>query len=505
MSKDEKSSEKIREILTRTFVDKYEIEIHDFTKSLEPYYFWLMDFFKKVGFGVEKTKEEMGASVVSQFFGELSVRKQQFERRGMEILASVNTVVKSIVNLLYDLREFDRRLKVYDDLNSSDAKKKAAARTTLKRVWMDEVDIRKGNASINVMSSQQGPQFVVLRDAFMIANNLDDIEKMDLNDRVKRILKGRLEEYVKWEEESEKELRQRKKVELAYLKSQVESLRLYSKWAKPYLKAAQMIKFKEPNIHDPEMIQAFDQNTIEIVLRGTKKHSIKSFILPGGDSKSYSPPILKKSSMPSLVEDKVFSKKEINKLKAKHGGPVAMSVIEVRFSYRTRPTMVSQSQQGGGGAYRQLGKINIEFVGYSMTPEEYDCLKKQEEQEAMKFIEGMTTESLESMREELEKYLDELEELENEEEENKRKPLLDRFLKIGGKSKGSSSIRTSIFGGKTLERKARELSREKTADKLFLLYDIFKKAHRLKSFPYPPNLKEETPITINRPPDPIEY
>ncbi len=499
--KSEKEIEnEIRDILIRTFVYKYEVEIHDFARSLEPYYFWTLDFFKKIGYNVEKAKEEMGASVVSQFFGELSVRKQQFERRGMEILASVNTVVRSIVNLLYDLREFDRRLNIYDDLSSSNSKEKMAARLTLKRVWMDEVDVRKGNASINAMTAQRGLEFATLRDAFMIISNLEEIEKMDLNDRVKNILRGRFEEYLKWEEASQKELGQRRKIELSYLKAQVESLRLYSKWAKPYLKAAQMIKFKEPDIHDAELIQAFDQNMIEIILRGTQAYSIKSFITPGGDPKSYKAPLIKKTTLPSLKESKVFSKEEMNRLSSKKGGPQALSVIEVRFKYRARPTLVAQSQQGGGGSYRQQGKINIEFIGYAMTPEEFNKLKKQEEMDAMKFIEGLTTESLEGMREELEKYLDEIEGLEKKDKKT-RIPLLDRFLNPKGANVG---ISFQGFGKKILERRARELVKKETAQSLFTLYDIFKSAHRLKTFPYMPDFKP-VPLTITKPPDQIEF
>ena len=501
MAKEEDPEEKIRAILIRSFVDKYEMEIHSFTESIEKYYFWIVDFVRKMGYKIEKHKEEMGASVVSQFFGEMSARRQYLEKRGMEILATINTVIKSIVNLLYDLREFDRRLSIYDDLHSNDPKKKEAARQALKRVWMDEVDIRKGNASINAMSAQRGLEFTTLRDAFMVAKDLESIDKMDLNDRVKRILKGRLEEYFKWEKESEKELRQRRKIELAYLKSQVEALRLYSIWAKPYLKAAQMLSFKEPNIRDVDLIQAFDQSVIEIIIRGTKAYGIKDFIHPFGLPKKYSPPLMRKSALPTLFEPKVFSKAEIARLKTKHSGPLAYSVIELRFLWRTKPTMVSQGQ--GGGVYRQMGKLNIQFIGYAMTKEEYDELKKQEEKEAMKFIEGLTTQSLEAMRDELEKYLGELEGLEKKEEKKKFVPLLDRFTKPSKSSKGG--LLESLFSTqKILERRAKELVKIETADRLFNIYDIFKKAHRFKAFPYPPEFKPP-PQTVIPPPSPPKF
>jgi len=499
MAKDDEK--KIYDILVRCFVDKYEMEIHSFTTSLEPYYFWLIDFLKKLGYKVEKHKEQIAASVVSQFFGEMSARRQYLEKRGMEILATINTVVKSIVNLLYDLREFDRRLEVYKDLHSPNPKTREAARLTLKRIWMDEVDVRKGAASINSMTAQRGLEFTTLRDAFMLANSPEEVDKMDLNDRVKRILKGRIEEYLKWEKESEKELEQRRKIELAYLKSQVEALRLYSVWAKPYLKAAQMLQFKEPNIRDPELVQAFDQNVIEIVVRGTKKYYLHEFKRPFGLPKKYSPPTMKPTKTPSLVEPKVYSEEEMGAMKAEKGGPYALSVIELRFTYRTKPAVVAQAQTGG--SYRQMGKLNIEFIGYAMTQEEYDALKKQEEYEAMKFIEGLTTESLEAMREELEKYLKEIEDLEKKEEKKKREPILDKFLK-GKTSSGKKGLLSLFSTSKVLERKVKQLVIKETADRLFTLYDIFKKAHRFKSFPYFPEYKA-VPHTITKPPKPVKF
>ena len=499
MAKADKTKDKIREILVRSFVNKYEIEIHSFTQSIEPYYFWIIDFVKKIGFRIEKDKEQMAASVVSQFFGEMSARKQHLERRGMEILGIINTVVKSLVNLLYDLREFDRRLDVYKDLHSNDSKKVEAARLALKRIWMDEVDVRKGGASINAMTAQRGLEFTTLRDAFMIAKNINDVSKIDLNERVKNILKGRLEEYLKWEKESEKELSQRRKIELAYLKAQVESLRLYSIWAKPYLKAAQMLSFKEPNIRDPELIQAFDQNVIEIVVRGTKKKYLKDFLNPRGLPKSYSPPLMKGTPFTSLSEPKVYSKAEMDAMKSARGGPFAYSMIEFRFVWRTKPTLVSQSQTGGG--YRQVGKLNIEFIGYALTPEEYNSLKKQEEYEAMRFIEGLTTQSLGAMREELEKYLDELDIEEKKEQGKSFVPILDRFTKSKSSTGGILSFLSSQ---KILERKVKQLTMLDTADKLFLIYDIFKKAHRLKAFPYLPDIKLP-PKTITKPPEPVEF
>ena len=501
----DKHSEELRALLIKSFVNKYEIELDSFTTSIEPYYFWLVDFLKNaLKYNVEKHKEELAASVVSQFFGEMSARKQHLERSGMEIVGTINTVIKSIINLLYDLREFDRRLDVYKDLHSSNSKDKEGARFALKRIWMDEVDVRKGGASILGMSqAAQGPGFATLRDGFMMANNQEDLAKIDLNERVKNVLKGRITEYNKWEKESEKELTQRRKIELTYLKSQVEGLRLYTLWAKPYLKAAQMLSFKDPTVTDAELIQAFDQNLIEIVVRGNKKTYLKDIVAPGSFPKKFNEPLMKESPFPSLIEPRVYTKKEMEAMKSAKSGPFAYSIIELRFVWRTKPAMVSQAQTGG--AFRQIGNLKIQFIGYVMTPKEYESLKRQEEYEAMKFIEGMTTESLVSMREELEKYLGEID-IEQEKKEKKKAPLLDRLFPSFSSSKSGTNLLGALKFGSTsiLEKRVKQFVVKETCDRLFGLYDRFKKAHQLKAFPDPPEFKP-VPKTITKPPDPVKF
>ena len=58
---------------------------------------------------------------------------------------------------------------------------------------MDNVDIKRGTGSINGLAQQL--DFVTIRDAFMSAGSLKDVEKIDLNDRGKRILKPRVGEF----------------------------------------------------------------------------------------------------------------------------------------------------------------------------------------------------------------------------------------------------------------------------------------------------------------------
>ncbi len=470
IEKDKKLKDEINEILNKNLVAQYNVSIEEFSASLEPYYFWILNFVEEFGYDMEKVDENIMASVTSAFFGEMAQRRMNFEKRGMEILGTINAIVKSIINLLYDLKELDRRLKVIEDLHSQNKSVSDAADLALKRVFLDEVDITKGAGSINQMSYKL--EFVTLRDAFMTAKTPEDIDKMDLNDRVKRIAKSRLEEYIKWKEQYEKDLKQRKKIELAYLKSQVESLKLYAIWAAPYLKAAQMIGFKEVSPHDPELINAFDQTKIQLKIRGTKRVWYYQV------EKRYGGFSVKPKAPPSLKGD---AKKRWER---ENLGPSAVCMVEVDFDYATKPTLVGRT---GGGIYRFTGGLNITFKGYAFTEEDFEKLKLKEDEEALKFIEGMTTESLGALREDLEKYLSEF--------EGKKVNLnLPGQKGSGSKSKQKpksfiseiiESFKPRESGPTGKEKVALGLAKSTVADDLYTIWDVFKSAHGMKSFTPP--------------------
>src|SRR3989338_5407585 len=138
-------------------------------ESLEPVYFWLLDFlsgglYKKV----EKITDNFVSSPGSGHFSELQGKASQMQQEASRTMGNVNTVLKSVLNLVYDLKEFRLRLKpykVYKDKNTiPDEKRKQLL--SLKQIWLDNVDIRKGRGSINALSSGE-LDFVTLRDAFM--------------------------------------------------------------------------------------------------------------------------------------------------------------------------------------------------------------------------------------------------------------------------------------------------------------------------------------------------
>ena len=363
----------------------YLIIYDSFAEGLEPIYFWVLDYMRDsywgAGLDVQKTMDDFQASVGSGFFGDLGTKASVMQDRAMKMMTTVNQVVRSVINILYDLKEFDQRLFTYKSLDSKDAIEKNTARLALKQIWMDKVDVQRGRGSINMLAQQL--QFVTLRDAFMAANSADDVYKggadgkgMDLNERVKRILAPRLQEYETWETLSRAELQRRFEIEKSYLRSQVESLKLYSQWARPYLKAAQ--RLKQSDYRTPDLVSIFNNMQLQVSLFGKKE--------------------IKPVELHKPAEPLGRNKYENIKLPKK-----IYACVEVSMLYRTIPHTVSRGESGMH--YAQGGKVVMNFRGFALDEDEVNAVEKEETYEGLELIEGMTTESIKVMQEEIDKYL----------------------------------------------------------------------------------------------------
>ncbi|MFA4886888.1 MAG: hypothetical protein WC595_01620, partial [Candidatus Nanoarchaeia archaeon] len=338
-------------------VNEYELIYDSLSEGLEPIYYWVLDFMRDsspggLGLDVFKGPEQFEASVTSGYFGEIGQRLSLMQQKGGEYLGAINQVIKSILNLLYDLKEFDIRIDLYDKLKNP--KEKQGAVYSLKAVWMDTVDTKKGRGSINLLA--QDLQFSTLRDAFFYIEDINKIDKLDLNDRVKRLLKIKLEEFDHWMNKSELEVRKRYNVERAYLKSQIGSLKLYAGWAKPYLRAAQKLKMKEFNI--PDIVNSFSNIEIDISIVGKKE------VKPASIHESY----------------------RHVKLDMEY-----FQVIETTMKFRGVPSAVTIPQ--GGRQYVHGGRAHIYFKAYAFDKIEWNALSARELYEDIALVDEFVGES----------------------------------------------------------------------------------------------------------------
>lgn len=415
------------------------------TETLEPFYFWILDktgdFYKKV----DKLVDNFASSPGSGHFSELMGKTTVMQKEAMNIMATVNTIIKSIMNLIYDLKEFEIRLSQYKLLKSKKKEEVEAGILGLKQIWLDNVDIKRGAGSINGMT-RGDLMFVTLRDAFMAVKTVKDVEELDLNDRVKRVLKPRVAEFLEWKDRSEKELSKRYEIEKTYLKSQLSALKLYSRWAKPYLKAATQLE--QAGISEAGLVNAFNTIVFQLTLLGTNPFDFHEAVL--------------KRTLPSGFEN--------YKLKRDYFGCVLLE-----FNFRGIPQKVGQHYTFGG-------KSEVTMRALALNQEEIDLLKKKLEESdlnfAMKLVTGMTEDSLKEMQEDIDHFLKE------EKEKKEKSPFSGLFSRKEEKKEKEEKVK-KIKQDSYIEKLVREVAENSARESTFKIFDVYKKAHGMASHPDP--------------------
>lgn len=439
-------------------IEKHKVTYDTSTESVEKIYFWMLDALNKDfkdSQRVDKLIDNFISSPGSGHFSELGQKATRMQEEGMKILGGVNNVVKSILNIIYDLKEFEVRLQLYKDLHHGDDETKHSARLSLKQIWMDTVDQKRGNTSIKGMSQQF--QYVTIIDSFMACDSLKDVEKFDLNERVKRILAQRVGEFLAWVTNSEKELSKRYEIEKIYLKSQVSTVKLYARWAKPYLKAATQLEQRASPT--AALVNTFNTTLFELTLLAESEYEAIDDVGPG--------------NLP-----RIFLTREKSKQDRSY---VPILIVELKF--RSIP---ERTQQGG---YGFRGKVDIEFTSYALNDEELDLLRKSIEQDdlgdVLQLIDGITKDSLEHLKEDIDKYLgetkDEKKEKKEHEDTNPFTALFSLF-KSEPKKKDKKSEESLPEKDNEYEKVIRSQAIIKARMECRKMYDLYKKANSMPTF-----------------------
>jgi len=452
--------------------DSYKIVYDSTSETLEQVYFWILDFMNDM-FDVEKLVDNFTSSPGSGHFAEIGMRASRMQEQASNILGKVNLVIKSIINIIYDLKEFEMRLEHYDSANSEDKEEAEAGILALKQIWMDSVDIKRGNTSIKALALGGQPAFTTLIDAFLAAKSIKDIDKLDLNDRVKRILKPKMAEFLDWKKRSEAELRKRFEIEKSYLKSQVATLQLYSRWAKPYLRAAAQLEPKETSSAD--IVNVFNTMLLELTILGKQKINTE------------------KAAFAKEIPE-IFKK---TKLKRDY-----YSCVLVDFKFRGIPQRISPQQ----AHYVFGGRVDVEFKAFCLNEDELNALKTKLQEsdinDAFKLVEKTTTESLDQIKEDIEHFLSS--EGEKKEKEKPESEDANPFLALLGiynkKEKPAEKKEEAkdlilpfekkkiemIKPDNYLEKVIRDYGRLQARDACFTVFDTYKKAHGMASQPLAP-------------------
>lgn len=426
--------------------------VYDSTdKTLEPMYFWILDFLSKAFKKVDKITDTFSSSVGSGFFSELGQKATKMQDEAMKQLGAVNQVLKSVLNIIYDLKEFKLRLELYDRYRNSQGAEREAALFSLKQVWLDNVDIKRGTTSIKGLAQQF--DYVSIIDAFMASRSPEHASTLDLNDRVKRIVMQRIGEFQHWITESEGELRKRYEIERNYLKSQMNTVRLYTRWVKPYLKAARQLE--QGGSADASLVSTFNTMILELTLFASSPYKAEDDVNVG--------------DLPQLFKN----------LK----GRQYSGVVVVEFKFRGIPQRVANGYSYGG-------KAEVKLTSYGLNDQEIEIIKKELEREdigdAMQLIQGATDDSLAIIQKDIEEFIDPPKK-EEKKEENKSDDVnpfaalfsFVNFFKPSKEEKKKEDFSKGIRPDDRYERVLRSQAIIDASDKCKNVFEIYKKAHQM--------------------------
>jgi hypothetical protein len=282
-----------------------------------------------------------------------------------------------------------------------------------------------------------------------------------------RILIPRLSEFTKWIDYSGKELRKRFDIEKNYLKAQVETIKLYSGWMKPYFAAAEKLK-QQGFDNNAALVNAFSTSMFELQLFGSKP----------------------------VKPDSKFN------YKSKRG---YNQVILIKIEYRGH---VSQRvTQKGDYGFGMGGKVDLTFDSYALNDEELATANKMVDdadiEESLNFSANIAGDALKTLKEDLDYFLMSKEEKKKLDDADKKKKEVKKevqdinpFTALFGwtkkkpkKKEEKKDEKKEILAPEEIkkdsyvEKTMRATAIEGAAGKLYLCYDIYKKSHGMAAAP----------------------
>lgn len=457
---------------------RYRVILEAPNVSIEPLYFWMLSQFRGIGYHkVDKISDIFSASEQSSLFGQGQSRLGVTQDRIMSFLRIIHDMIKIIPNQVRELRVIKERLSYYD-ASFKQGDKAEAAEKTLKGLYVDLVEGgTKNPGSVFGLSQQVG--FVVLPDLFFRTrmNPDEDEEKFfsrikklstdeggEFNQAVISILQRKLVQYYTWKQNTYKEIKQRQKYLLTYMKQVYSTTKLYMTWVKPYLKLAKNMGIDVDRTGSPQLVRAFETSLLEVEVLARR---------------------VEKDSKDETASDK--EEQTIN------------NCMLITFNYRTKPSMsfATPDYQHRGPVH--VGEAEITWRSYAWTDKDirkFNELKEAETFQLLKDMNSTLREALEDVEGDFKKFLEEADqELYPKKEEEKQPEPPGFFAPITDITTGIHTVTKDMWDGTTKvitsfwpdtkksKASGNKKGVEKSAKKLtFLCYKNFKKSYGLAAW-----------------------
>lgn len=398
--------------------------------SVEESYYWTLEALRTdYGFNeFHKITDIFAASEHSAFFGVSEQRLSLQQEKVATYLRGISEMLKSLFQIVRELRIIDERLSYYDYTYAQDKDNSYSAEIALKGIWADQVEGGVKNAA-SVYGLSQTVGFTVLPDLFFrmripdkglneyvdkpefnakaqeLYTRIDEtVEKLEgFNEKVKEVLKRKLSQYYTWKTRTYRELYFRKRFTMKYLKQHYETIRLYMGWIRPYLKNIRRLQLAEKlrSERSVDLVSAFEQTLIEVEFLAKKSATQRG---PTGQPPS------------RLRQLKTY-----------------FPVMIVSFKFRTEPQL-SYIGEGYQRGPVHTGMLDMVIRGYMWTQqhiENYKLMRQEEDMDLLRAIDQSVNEALTALGSELYEYLGLLEEPKPAAAESRKgSPLFDEFKAV---------------------------------------------------------------------------
>lgn len=469
-------------------IKRYKLVLESFGMSVEEPYFWILNMLREGMQYVDiiKLKDVFSATETSSFFGLTGTRLERQQTLAMQYLAQIGKFVKELFGMIRELKTIDMRLEMYYDSNKNFRNKEKegaegkdynrsesqSAEVALKNLWIELVEGgMKNPSSVFGLASQVG--FGTLPDLFFSnpaksTKNLDkEVDNLQFNEKVKHVLKSKLYSYFSWKEKSFEEYINRRKFLIKYLRQHYEIIKTYMNWVRPYLTHAKRLSTDIERVKSPDLVSAFEQSMIEVEFLAKKK-----------------------------------------------GKPHNRCVL-VNFLYKTRPALEFHREGYEHKGAIHVGRVEITIRGYTWNNKQIDAFKKlrdEEDLELLGSVDASISAAMNVLKDDLKAYLKEAgqekfaEDEKTEKEKEAEKPVIpnqsiwEPFKEFAKASISPFKMMGEGFAEmagiklpknrqkpKPKEEADAEKADLKKAEKeiqmtIYLLYNLFKKAHLMPSF-----------------------
>ncbi len=448
---------------------RYRLHLENTQKGIESYYFAILGLLKGIGKDIYTSRFSLSfenilkigdvyrASESSAFWGSLEQRKGLQQEKASQYLRGISEMVKGLFQIIRELRIIDERLGYYEKSKKGDENDQDSAEISLKGIWVDLVEGgAKSPASVYGLAREVG--FITLPDLFfkIRAKNADDVDKAvnrieGINRKVKEVLSRKLFQYYQWKDKTEKELSDRKRFLLKYMRQHYHIIKEYILWVKPYLQNIRKLNL-QGTTQDPDVVMAFETSKTELELIAYTKRDYKV--------------------------DKTYEPEETFKGEFKKFFPV----IRVKFSSVAIP-QISFQEEGQRGAIH-MGSTEIIIDAFVATQEQINEYVESKATEDLELLASVNS-AMDSMMDEIKKYLKEAGETFKDEEtkkdEAKAEGILSPFKNV---LDGIKDIAASF--GIIKEKEGFRKDEAKAAEnivkfKAFILWDVFKKLNGMQA------------------------